>query len=462
MAPCTPAAPRDNRSAGMTPLALALAERAVPRYTSYPTAAQFASAVDARVYTDWLAALPEQAAISLYIHVPYCAELCLYCGCHTKAVRREEPLEAYADRLTREIALVAARVGRRRVLHLHWGGGTPSVLGAARLAGLTARLRRAFDLDGVIEHAIELDPRRSPRPFVSALADMGVNRASLGVQDFSPHVQAAIGRVQAFGAVEEVVGNLREAGIADINFDLMYGLPRQREEDVRRTITLARRLHPARLALFGYAHVPWFKTQQKLIDAGTLPGVAERFAQVAAARELLTGFGYAAIGLDHFAEPRDSLARAAARGRLRRNFQGYTADAADALIGLGASAISRLPEGFAQNVPGAGAYARAVGAERHATARGIVLTAADRVRGHIIERLMCDFAVDLGAACAGAEPIDFTAEIEALGPLRQEGLVETDGARVAMTERGRPFVRLAAAAFDQYLVPSAARHSRAV
>ncbi|HML13018.1 MAG TPA: oxygen-independent coproporphyrinogen III oxidase [Xanthobacteraceae bacterium] len=445
----------------MTPVALALAERAVPRYTSYPTAPHFKPAVDAAVYADWLAALPADAAVSLYIHVPYCAELCLYCGCHTKAVRREEPLAAYADRLAREISLVAGRIGRRRVLHLHWGGGTPSVLGETRLAALTAQLRRAFDLDGIIEHAIELDPRRTTRGLVSALADMAVNRASLGVQDFSPHVQAAIGRMQPFGAVEETVGLLRDAGISGINFDLMYGLPRQQEDDVRRTVTLAHALRPARLALFGYAHVPWFKTQQKLIDPSTLPGVGERLAQAAAARELLTGFGYAPVGLDHFAQAHDSLARAASTGRLRRNFQGYTVDAADALIGLGASAIGRLPAGFAQNAPGVGAHARAVAAGQFATARGIALSADDRLRASIIERLMCDFAVDL-AACPGTEHIDFTREIEVLEPLRAEGLVAIEGTRVTLTERGRPFVRLAAAAFDAYLAQGAARHSRAV
>jgi len=445
----------------MTPVTLALAERAVPRYTSYPTAPHFTPAVDAARYAGWLDAVPDDDAVSLYIHVPYCAELCLYCGCHTKAIRRKEPLEAYADCLAHEIRLVTGRIGRRRVLHLHWGGGTPSVLGEKRLAALTAHLRRAVDLDGIIEHAIELDPRRTTRALAGALADMGVNSVSLGVQDFSPHVQAAIGRVQPFGAVEDVVGLLRDAGIKAINFDLMYGLPRQTEDDVRSTVTLAHSLRPSRLALFGYAHVPWFKTQQKLIDGSTLPGVAERFAQAAAARELLTGFGYVPIGIDHFAQVDDSLACAAASGRLRRNFQGYTADAVHTLIGLGASAISRLPQGFAQNVPGVGAYGRAVAAGRFATARGVALSAQDRVRAHIIERLMCDFAVDL-AACAGAEQIEFMPELEALAPLCAEGLVTIDGAFIKITEQGRPFVRLAAAAFDAYLAHGAARHSRAV
>ena len=444
----------------MTPITLALAERAVPRYTSYPTAPHFGASVDGDIYASWLGALPVRAAVSLYLHIPYCAELCLYCGCHTKAVRREEPLTAYAERLEDEIALVAARTGRRKVSHLHWGGGTPSVLGETRLAALTASLRRAFDLEAVTEHAIELDPRRTTRELIHALADMDINRVSLGVQDFSPRVQSAIGRIQPFAEVENLVGELRAAGIVNINFDLMYGLPRQCEDNVRQTVTLANTLRPSRLALFGYAHVPWFKSQQKLFDETTLPGVAERFAQAEAARKLLVGFGYAPIGLDHFAEPDDSLALKARKGQLRRNFQGYTADAADALIGLGASAISRLPQGFAQNAPGAGAHGRTIAAGRFATSRGIALTQEDRVRGRIIERLMCDFAVDL--ACATPGKVNFATGVEALASLAKEGLVTIDGSRITVTGKGRPFVRLVAAAFDAYLPRGAARHSRAV
>ncbi|HXW27532.1 MAG TPA: oxygen-independent coproporphyrinogen III oxidase [Xanthobacteraceae bacterium] len=446
----------------MTPIALALAERAVPRYTSYPTAPQFGPAVDGRVYEAWLAALPADATISLYVHVPYCAELCLYCGCHTKAVRRDAPLSAYAQRLAQEISLLAARIGRRKVSHLHWGGGTPSVLGEARLVALAALLREAFAFAAIAEHAIEIDPRQATRATIDALGAMGINRVSLGVQDFSAHVQQAIGRVQPYRVVADVVDALRAAGIIDINFDLMYGLPRQREDDVRRTVALAAELRPRRLALFAYAHVPWFRAQQRLIDEADLPGVAERLRQGAAARELLTARGYAAIGLDHFAAPHDSLALAARDGRLHRNFQGYTIDDADALIGIGASAIGRLPQGFVQNAPGVGAYERAIAAGRFATLKGLALTGEDRLRGHVIERIMCDLAVDLAACGAGNGPIDFGEGIAALTPLRDEGLVEINGARIRVTERGRPFVRLVAAAFDRYLANGTSRHSRAV
>ena len=213
----------------------ALAEQNVPRYTSYPTAPHFTKDVGADIYAAWLAEIPPDAPLSLYLHVPYCRELCLYCGCHTKATRQQEPVDAYAAVLMAEIDLVAARVGRRRVSHLHWGGGTPSSLGGLNLARIVARIEQAFDLEGVREHAIELDPRHLDRSLARILAGLGVNRASLGVQDFSPHVQEAIGRIQPYEQVACAVDTLREAGIADLNFDLMYGLPRQSADDVRRS-----------------------------------------------------------------------------------------------------------------------------------------------------------------------------------------------------------------------------------
>jgi oxygen-independent coproporphyrinogen-3 oxidase len=446
----------------MTSPDLAFAELSVPRYTSYPTTPHFSTAVGAHDYAEWLGALPPNATVSIYLHVPFCAELCHYCGCHTKAVRRRAPIDAYAGLLGDEIALVSALAGARKAVHLHWGGGTPSMLGSEWLAVLTERLRGAFDT-AECEHGIELDPRYVTHELAHALAGIGVNRASLGVQDFAPYVQRAIGRIQPFAVVERAVLKLREAGIDSINFDLMYGLPGQAVADVRRSAALAASLQPQRLACFGYAHVPWCKPHQRLIDEATLPGAVERLAQVEAARETLIGRGYVAIGLDHFARADDGLATAARAGRLRRNFQGYTTDQADALIGLGASAISRFPQGFVQNAPDVGGYGRAVASGRLATARGIALSADDRERGRIIERLMCDFSVDLGAAVGSADGAkDFAAELEALAPLAAESLVRVDGKRITVTEEGRPFVRLAAAAFDVYLAAAHVRHSVAV
>ena len=437
---------------------LTIAERNVPRYTSYPTAPHFSSAIDSKVYGEWLAALPPDATLSVYIHVPFCTELCLYCGCNTRAVRRREPVDAYAQRIVDEIALLRDLTGRS-LTHLHWGGGTPSILDAAWLETITAKLASLFDLSALKEHAIELDPRRIDRKLVQALKSIGVNRASLGVQDASAHVQQAIGRIQPFDLVAQAADWLRGAGIDNLNIDLMYGLPTQSVQDVARSAKLAASLGAQRLALFGYAHVPWFKRHQRLIDEAGLPGLNERLEQAQVAAETLVGLGYEAIGLDHFALPDDELSIAARQRRLRRNFQGYTTDEADALIGLGASAIGKLPQGFVQNASDLAGYSRAISAGRFATVKGLAFSEDDRVRAAIIERLMCDLAVDLTGY---GGPTRFAAEIDALHPLCEQGLLHSDGGHLVVTPRGRSYVRIVAAAFDAYLAASEKRHSVAV
>ena len=436
----------------------ALAERNVPRYTSYPTAPHFSAAVTPAVYRRWLEMLPPEATLSLYIHVPFCQELCHYCGCSTRAVRKREPVDVYAEELLKEIALLGMLDGRK-LTHLHWGGGTPSILGPQWLETIAARLASQFDLSALNEHAIELDPRRVDPALVRALKAIGVTRASLGVQDVSEDVQRLIGRVQPFALVERAAGWLRAAGIRDLNIDLMYGLPGQTVAHVRDSAARAASLKPQRLALFGYAHVPWFKTHQRLIDEAKLPGLSERLEQAEAAAETLREAGYEIIGLDHFALPDDSLAVAARENRLRRNFQGYTADEADALIGLGASAIGRLPQGFAQNAPDLGGYSRGLAASEFPIVKGLLLGDDDRLRAAMIERLMCDLELDL-AAFGGRDR--FAEEIERLAPLIEAGLARFDGERVTMSAEGRPYVRIAAAAFDAYLAAGQKRHSVAV
>ena len=438
-----------------------LSQRNVPRYTSYPTAPHFTPRIGPRSYAEWLGALPAGATLSLYLHVPYCTQLCHYCGCTTKATRRVEPIERYAARLREEIGIVGAITGRLKVTHVHWGGGTPSILGESRLKTLSENLAEAFELSAIREHAIELDPRKVTPALARALAQIGVNRVSLGVQDFSPHVQRAIGRVQPLEVVQRSVASLREAGIAGINLDLMYGLPKQTLQDVERTATLAVALEPQRMALFGYAHVPWFKKHQTLIKDADLPSAEERVAQAQLAAEIFEAAGFAPVGLDHFARPNDELAVAARIGTLRRNFQGYTTDNADALLGLGTSSIGLLPQGYVQNAPDVAGYSRAIGAGRLATVRGIALSAEDRLRAHIIERLMCDLSIDLDQLAPG-NAAQFRNELGTLQPLADEGLVHIEGARVRVLEKGRPYIRLVAAAFDAYLPRNSARHSLAV
>ncbi len=359
----------------------ALAERNVPRYTSYPTAPHFSDAVGPGAYAQWLGALKPEADLSLYIHIPYCTDICLYCGCHTKAVRRREPIDRYAERLIGEIEQVAQALGPHRVTHLHWGGGTPSILGPRWLTVIADRIGAAFDLSALVEHAIELDPRHLSAELATALAEIGVNRASFGVQDFSPQVQKAIGRIQPFAQVGRAVGTLHCVGIENINIDLMYGLPQQSIENVAESAWLAALLSPQRIALFGFAYVPWFKTHQKLIDAGALPGTVERLEQARAVADTLAALGYVAVGLDHFALPDDPLAEAARNGRLRRNFQGYTVDDAEALIGLGASAISKLPQGFVQNAVDVPGYLRSSGGRPPCNGEGLCLFTGGQAAG---------------------------------------------------------------------------------
>jgi oxygen-independent coproporphyrinogen-3 oxidase len=444
---------------------LAAAERAVPRYTSYPTAPHFGPAIDAKIYGAWLESLSGAATLSVYLHVPFCQQLCNYCGCNTKAVRQSAPVEAYAAVLAREVDLVAARTGRRRVSHLHWGGGTPSILGPDRLRAVVAALDARFDLAALLEHAIELDPRLVAPALAGALVESGVNRVSLGVQEFSPAVQRAIGRIQPFEVVERTVDILREAGIDQINIDLMYGLPNQTVDDVRQSAMLAHELRPDRFAIFGYAHVPWFKPHQKLIDEGALPGAAARIAQAKTAHETLTALGYVPIGLDHYARPDDALAIAARDGGLRRNFQGYTVDRADALVGLGTSAIGQMPQGFVQNSSATASYSRAILAGDLATARGIELSDEDRIRSRIISDIMCNMSCDLEQLATDKEasgPRSFASELAELKPCEAEGLVVMEDHRISVTEAGRPYLRLIASAFDSHLAQSRARHSVAV
>ena len=439
----------------MTSSALFHAERAVPRYTSYPTAPHFTAEIGTQQHAQWLSALPERASLSLYLHVPFCSSLCFYCGCTTKATKRASPVAAYAARLEREIGMLAAHAGGRPVTHIAWGGGTPSLIGPEALRRLHARIAEAFDTEPLAEHAIELDPRETDEALADALAAIGVDRVSFGVQDFSAHVQTAIGRVQPFGTVERAVTMMREAGVRAINLDLMYGLPRQTERDVRRTAQLAALMKPERLALFGYAHVPWVRPNQRMIDQSSLPGAAERLEQAEAARETLVSLGYVAIGLDHFARPDDPMAVAAREGRLHRNFQGYTVDQAEALIGIGASAISRFPQGYTQNAADSHAYIRAIDSGHFASVRGVAFTCDDIRRGALIERLMCDFAVDL-------DDDILTEATPRLALLAADGLIRIAGHTVEVTPSGRPFVRLAAAALDARLQQGNARHSVAV
>jgi oxygen-independent coproporphyrinogen-3 oxidase len=441
----------------MSSLFQRLAELPVPRYTSYPTAADFSS-LGPTDQKRWLSELDGDEPISVYLHVPYCRQLCHYCGCHAKAVRQPEPVADYCRALEAEIALVAACLPKRaRIGRIAWGGGTPSILGAEGLASVLGALTDNFDFVAGYEHSIELDPRMLDRKLCDALAVIGISRVSLGVQDLDPDVQQAIGRIQQADLVGEAVANLRNAGIGAINFDLIYGLPNQTRESILATCRSVADFGPDRIAFYGYAHLPSRRANQRLIDERLLPGSTARMEQAAVISDFFQAEGFQAVGIDHFAKPSDPMAIAARQGRLHRNFQGYTDDDRQTLIGFGCSSISQLPGGYVQSESGIEAYKKLIGEGSLAAKRGHALTADDRRRAAIVERLMCDFEVDLGDDVS-----DYADDLGSLKSLVANGIAEVDGGRVTVTPLGRPFVRLVAAAFDSYRANGAGRFSLSV
>lgn len=436
----------------------------VPRYTSYPTAPHFHAGITPSTYARWLGEIAPDATISLYLHIPYCDRLCWFCGCHTKHTLRYEPIASYLAALFAEIDWVAEQLGGRgTVTAIHLGGGSPTMLTAVDMARLKARLAERFTLAADAEISIEIDPNDLSEDRFDAMAAFGLTRASVGVQDFDERVQRAINRLQTFEQTKHVIDSVRARGVRSVNVDVLYGLPHQTLASIEATIGQVLSLAPDRTALFGYAHVPWMKKHQQMIPEVALPDIHARFAQSQLAARLLDQSGLGPIGFDHFARPDDSLALAAAKGTLRRNFQGYTDDRADVLIGLGASAIGQLPQGYVQSITPTGDYQKAVLAGGSATSRGFALAPADRLHGFAIEALLCRFTLRRSEltehGAAGDALFEHALAIAAADP---DGLTQSDGDAFRLTARGRPFVRSIAARFDTYLAQGAARHSLAV
>lgn len=440
-------------------------EERLPRYTSYPTAPQFSDGISCQDYAEWLACVPDGATASLYLHVPFCRSMCWYCGCHTTITQRDAPIVDYVAILRREIELVTRHLaGPVPARHVHFGGGTPTIIEPAAFLALMSVLQQSFPLDPGAEVAVEIDPRTLIPAMASALGQAGVTRASLGVQSFDPLVQRAINRVQSPEQTAGATKQLRDAGVGGINFDLIYGLPHQSVDSCIDTVQRCLQMRPDRFSVFGYAHVPSFKKHQRKIDEAALPDGAARHAQSEAIAETLLQAGYRRIGLDHYALPGDAMAQAQGSGGLRRNFQGYTTDSGDVLIGFGASAIGRLAEGYVQNEVVLGRYAKRVSRGQLATAKGYGLTADDRLRADLIERLMCDFEVDVGQLCRNhdAAPDALLASIPRLRVLEGDGVIHLDGYVLSVADDARFLVRSVASAFDAYLGTSGRIHSRAV
>lgn len=433
----------------------------VPRYTSYPSAPHFLP-VQETAYTAALAGAT--GALSLYIHIPFCQQMCFYCGCNTTATRRYEPVAEYIPLLLQEIDAVHKRLpGRMAVSHVHFGGGSPDKLSAADFMRIMGAVHENFNVTPGAEIALELDPRGVTPEKAEAYAAAGATRVSLGVQDFSPAVQEAIGRIQPFGVVEKAVELLRGVDIRGLNLDLMYGLPYQTEDDVARTAGMALALAPDRIAVFGYAHVPWMKKHMRLIDDAALPDAALRVRQSMVAQDCLTTSGMVPIGIDHFVRPHDSMATALHNKTLVRNFQGYTTDDAAGLIGLGVSSIGKVGNGFFQNVTHMTGYAKALAAGQLPVTRGRMLTDDDRLRSDIISDLMCYLEVDVGAILAkhGLPVEHFDDILASMNDLVEDAVATVNGRRLSIHSDARQMARIAAARFDSYFGQGPAKHSQA-
>jgi oxygen-independent coproporphyrinogen-3 oxidase len=409
--------------------------------------------------------MPVRQPASIYMHVPFCRSMCWYCGCHTSVTKRDDPIAVYTSGLRREAHMVAETIGQRLpISHIHFGGGTPTIMTPETFADLVGALRYSYFVLPDAEIAVEIDPRTLTEPMSEALGYSGVNRASLGIQNFDPAVQRAINRLQSFEQSAKCVERLRRAGIGRLNFDLLYGLPFQTVDSCLDTVAKCIELRPDRFSVFGYAHIPSFKKHQRKIDEAALPDSLERHLQSETIAKALLDAGYVRIGFDHFALPDDNLAVAKRQGRLRRNFQGYTDDSAETLIGLGASSIGRMPQGFVQNVVATRDYLARIAEGRLTTAKGYTFTEEDRFRADLIERVMCDMAVDLSkiARSHGRDPGTAVVDRPRLESLIADGAVVMDDDRISVSDGAEFLVRSIASAFDAHLARSTATHSRAV
>lgn len=434
-----------------------------PRYTSYPTAHHFSAEVGDEVYGEWLAALAPDAPLSVYVHIPFCRELCWFCGCHTKMTRRYEPVARYVTALLCEMEILQRYTGGKgRLVNLHFGGGSPSLLEPREMSAIFGKLATLFPFAESGERAIELDPRTTLPENIDLYAELGINRVSIGIQDFNEEVQQAINRVQPYALVASVMERLRKVGIGDINCDLIYGLPFQTRERFVATLEQTVSFKPSRISLFSYAHMPQLKKHQRMIDAAWLPSADEKLELYRMAAALLEAEGYVTVGIDHFARADDPLAIAMQNRTLRRNFQGYVTDDAEVLIGLGASSIGQFPEGYAQNNARTPEYIAAMEDGRLATTRGWRFREDDLARKQVIDELMCFLSADIGEICCtfGLPEGYFHRELERLCGKEYCDIVACDGGMVRIITHHRMAARVVAAVFDRYHGQQVSRYSQ--
>jgi len=442
---------------------LGLFDAKVPRYTSYPTAPHFSNDVGADLYADWIGEIAPGSSVSLYIHVPFCRNLCWFCACRTQGTQSDAPVKAYLEVLRAELALLAARLPEGITLsRLHWGGGTPTLLTPHMMEDLAGIIADMTPFADGAEFSVEIDPNEVDEARLDALASAGMTRASIGVQDFDPEIQQTIGRIQGYDVTRDAVEMIRARGISSLNADILFGLPHQTRARMTESVQKLLSLNPDRVALYGYAHVPWMAKRQQLIPSDALPTPEERLELFETARKLFLWDNYAEIGIDHFAAASDGLTRAQKAGTLRRNFQGYTDDTSDVLIGVGASSISRFPQGYAQNAPATSAHTKAIRDGQFSTSRGHMFKGDDKLRARMIESLMCDFRIDAAEIEAGFD-ID-RAQIRELfedADRAFPGILNVSDDALSIPVDARPLTRIIARSFDGYDL-SKAGHSSAI
>lgn len=446
------------QSIAFEPALIVKHQRSGPRYTSYPTADRFVESFGAEALQPYLVQRdsdPSAGPWSLYVHLPFCATVCYYCGCNRIVTANTSRASEYVDNLVREIAMQGQRLGEERtVRQMHWGGGTPTFVPNEDMARLMASLHGEFDFLPRAELAIEIDPRTLDAAGVARLARLGFNRVSLGVQDFDHDVQMAVNRVQSEAQTLTVMEAARDTGFRSINVDLIYGLPRQTLIGFERTLDKVIRADPDRIALYSYAHLPELFKAQRQIDEAQLPTPAAKLDILGMAIDRLTQAGYLYIGMDHFARPDDELAVAQREGRLQRNFQGYSSNADCDLLAFGVSGIGQVGASYYQNHRNLAAYYDAIGSGVLPIKRGIALSADDTLRRAVIQALMCRFEVDIEAIETDhriAFDRYFRGELIELDELAQDGLVTLGQGRITVTPQGRLLVRSICMLFDRYL-----------
>jgi oxygen-independent coproporphyrinogen-3 oxidase len=448
--------PLDNRK-----ILQLIPDYSVPRYTSYPTAPNFCDKISNNTYSSWLKKINKDKEISLYIHVPFCNSLCYFCGCHTSVANTYAPIESYVNSLLREIAILGEELRNKfNVSHIHFGGGTPSILRGAELWMIMLSIKKNFNILENCEIAMEIDPRFYRKNLTTILNKYGFNRISMGVQDFSKDVQTLTNRIQSFNTTKKIVNHFRENKISNINIDLMYGLPKQTVQTFSDTLKKIVTLKPDRISVFGYGHVPWKKKHQKLIRDELLNNESRlKFYQLAS--HYFLSNGYEAFGIDHYAKKSSSIVQKVKERKLQRNFQGYSEDSAEILIGIGASSISCLPNGYVQNIAQTDGYISALKENKLPILRGHEFRVKDRIYGTIIKELMCYLSVDLNQVAEKFEKnINlFLPNVEKLQSFIDAGCVNFQNHTLSIKPEARPLVRNICSAFDQYFKPEKNKYS---